>query len=64
MNPDEYNVGILSGGADWKQYGFSADAIQLLQTRKFQVNEMCRWFGVPPHMLYEIENKATRLQVN
>lgn len=58
MNPDEYNVGILSGGADWKQYGFSADAIQLLQTRKFQVNEMCRWFGVPPHMLYEIEKQS------
>lgn len=65
QNPEEYNIGILSGGADWKQYGFSADAIQLLQTRKFQVNDICRWFGVPPHMLYEIEkqNYSTATQL-
>jgi HK97 family phage portal protein len=65
MNPQEYNVGILSGGADWKQYGFSADAIQLLQTRQFQVHEMCRWFGVPPQMLYETEkaSKGTAVQL-
>lgn len=58
MNPDDYNVGVLSGGADWKQYGFSAEAIQLLQTRKFQATDTCRWFGVPPHMIYEIEKQS------
>ena len=56
-NPDK-EVGILSGGMDWKQYGFSAEAIQLLQTRKFQIEEICRWFGVPPHMLYQIEKSS------
>ena len=56
-NPNK-EVGILSGGMDWKQYGFSAEAIQLLQTRKFQIEEICRWFGVPPHMLYQIEKSS------
>ena len=27
---------------------------QFLETRRFQVEEICRWFGVPPHLLQEL----------
>jgi HK97 family phage portal protein len=29
--------------------------MQFLQSRKFQVVEVCRWFGVPPHKVYELD---------
>lgn len=28
---------------------------QFLETRKFQIVEIARWFNVPPHMLYDLE---------
>lgn len=50
------NVGILSGGLDWKQIGLNAEEAQFLETRKFQIIEICRWFRIPPHMLGDMEN--------
>lgn len=50
------NVGILSGGLDWKDVGISPEEAQFLLTRKFQVEEICRWFGIPPHMMANMEN--------
>lgn len=49
-------VGILSGGLDWKSVSVSPEEAQFLSTRKFQVEELARWYGVPPHMLASMEN--------
>lgn len=48
-------VGVLSGGLDWKAVGMSNEDAQFLATRKFQVLEICRWFRIPPHMLSEMD---------
>ena len=42
---------ILSG--DWKaeKIGLSAVDAQLIETRQFQVEDVCRIYGVPPHMV-------------
>jgi HK97 family phage portal protein len=50
-----FNVGILSGGMDWRDVGMSNTDAQFLQTRKFQVIEIARWFRIPPHMLAELD---------
>lgn len=42
---------ILSGGLDVKQLTLSAEDAQLLSTRKFQVEDIARIFGIPPHMI-------------
>lgn len=38
---------------DWKvaQIGLSAEDMQLLTTRQYQVEDIARVFGVPPHMI-------------
>ena len=33
-------------------------AAQFLETRKFQVNEICRIFRVPPHMIADLEKSS------
>jgi HK97 family phage portal protein len=39
------------------------DQAQFLQTRVFQVEEVARWFLIPPHMIGDLKNSATRANV-
>lgn len=42
---------VLTGGATWNQTMVNPVDAQFLETRKFQVEEIARWFRVPPHMI-------------
>ena len=42
---------ILEMGLKWSQISMSAEDAQFLETRKFQLEEICRIFRVPLHML-------------
>jgi len=42
---------ILTGGAKFKQVTISPEQSQFLQQREFTVDEIARWFRVPPHMI-------------
>jgi HK97 family phage portal protein len=42
---------VLTGGLKIDQLSLSAEDAQLLATRGFQIEEVCRIFGVPPHMV-------------
>lgn len=42
---------ILTGGLEVEKLTMSAEDAQLLATRKFEVEEIARIFGVPPHMI-------------
>lgn len=46
---------ILSGGLKLHQLTMSMEDVQLLSTRSFQIQEICRVFGVPPHMVGHTE---------
>lgn len=46
-----FAVGILSGGLEWKNIGVTPDEAQFLTTRQFQIEEIARWYHIPPHML-------------
>jgi HK97 family phage portal protein len=38
---------VLESGMKFDQISLSPQDIELLQSRKFQIEEICRWFGVP-----------------
>lgn len=42
---------VLTGGATWKQIQITPEQSQFLQAREFAVDEIARWFRVPPHMI-------------
>jgi HK97 family phage portal protein len=44
---------VLTEGLTHKEISLSADDAQLLEARKFQVIDIARAFGVPPHMIGE-----------
>jgi len=50
---------ILEGGLDIKTLTMPLEEMQLLETRKFQVEEICRAFGVPPFMIGHTEKTSS-----
>ena len=49
---------ILENDIKYRQIGVSAKDAQLLETRLFSIHEICRWFGVPPHLVGDL-SRAT-----
>ncbi len=47
-------VAYLDGGMTYKQISVPPEAAQFLETRQHQVLEICRWYKVPPHKVYEL----------
>lgn len=46
---------ILEEGMSWERISVPPEDAQFLESRKFQVAEICRWYRVPPHMLADLE---------
>jgi HK97 family phage portal protein len=42
---------LLEDGVDFEALRLNPNDLQLLESRKFQAEEICRWFGLPPHMV-------------
>ena len=46
-----FAVGALTGGAEWEQNEVSNRDSQFLELREFQIEDIGRLYGVPPHMI-------------
>lgn len=46
---------ILEQGLKYQPFSASPNESQFIETRKFQISEISRIFGVPPHMLGDLE---------
>jgi len=54
-----YRPAILAGGLTLKPLTFNSEDSQLLETRGFQVRDIARIYGVPPHMIGETEKVSS-----
>ncbi len=50
---------VLEAGMTFKPVGMSPEDAQLLMTRAFHVEEICRWFRVPPFMIGHTEKSTS-----
>lgn len=46
---------LLEEGMEWQQIGITNKDAEFLESRKFSVAEIARWFRVPPHKLQDLE---------
>jgi hypothetical protein len=53
-----WKLAILEEGMEYQSIGMPNEDAQFLQTRTFQVNEIARWYGIPPHKLAEMEHST------
>lgn len=54
MHEEKNGVALLDGDFDFKPLGLNNKDTQFLESRAFQVVEISRWTGVPPHMLCDL----------
>lgn len=50
---------ILDSGAKFQQLTIPPEDAQFLQSRSFQISEVARMFGVPPHMLMDTDKSTS-----
>jgi len=50
---------VLEGGFKFNQVSLSPQDIELLASRKFQIAEICRWYGVPSVMVNDNNGTST-----
>ncbi len=55
-NANAGRVAILEEGLKFERISMPNNEAQFLETRKFQVSEICRIFRVPPHLVGDLEH--------
>lgn len=50
---------IAEGGLEYKSISINPEDAQMLETRGFSVDEVCRFFGVPPFMIGHTEKSTS-----
>lgn len=54
-----HNPLLLENGAEWKRVGISAKDAQLLELLQYSTIDIARIFGVPPHMIGEVDKSTS-----
>jgi HK97 family phage portal protein len=54
-----HRVALLTEGAKFSKIAMAPDEAQFLETRQFQVPEIARIFGVPPHLISDATNSTS-----
>ncbi len=52
--PDGHRIALLMGGAKAVPLSLSAEDSQFIETRYLGIEEMARWYGIPPHLLHHL----------
>jgi HK97 family phage portal protein len=50
---------LLLNGLKWQSITINPEDAQMLESRGFSVEEICRFFGVPPHMVGHTQNSTS-----
>lgn len=58
---------VIDGGMKWSKLSTQPNEAQFIETKQFQIEEMCRWLGVPPqkvhHLLRMTFNNVEQLSI-
>ncbi|HUT68671.1 MAG TPA: phage portal protein [Dehalococcoidales bacterium] len=52
---NQHRIAILEEGMKYHQVSIPPEDAQFLETRKFQTNEIARFFHIPPHMIGDLD---------
>lgn len=55
---NNFDVPLLERGMQYKQLTIPLEQAQFLETRKFQLSDICRWFNLPPQLISELSKAS------
>ncbi len=58
-----HKVGLLEAGATYAQTSMNPDVVQLIETRRFSVEEIARMYRIPPSLLQDLINGTSYASV-
>jgi HK97 family phage portal protein len=53
-----HRIGVIDEGMEFIQTTMAPEDAQFLETRKAQVTDIARWFGVPPHKIGDLDKST------
>lgn len=53
------DVAVLDAETDFQSITIPPEALQFLESRRWQTTEVARWFGVPPHLVGDVEKSTS-----
>lgn len=56
---NKHRLGVFDMEMSWQQIGMNWEDAQFLETRKFEISEIARWFRIPPHMIGDVERSTS-----
>ena len=56
---NRHRTGIIPEGGKWVNTSLNAEDTQLIETRRFQIGDIARFFGVPLHLLQETDKSTS-----
>jgi HK97 family phage portal protein len=54
-----HDVAVLDLGAKWQPIGIPPQDSQFIQSREFAVTEVARLYGIPPHMMSQVDRTTS-----
>lgn len=54
-----HEVAVLDAGAKFQAIGIPPGDAQFIESRRFQIGEVARWFGIPSHLLMDTEKSTS-----
>ena len=54
-----HDIAVLDSGASFQEVSMPATDAQMIESRRYQTQEIARWFGIPPHMLGEVSGSTS-----
>ncbi len=56
---NSHQVAVMGNGMKWQSVALPPEDAQFLQTRQFGINEIARLFGVPVHLLQQVDRTTS-----
>lgn len=53
-----HKVALLEDGIEWQSIGMTSEDAQFLETRNYQLAEIARIFGIPPHKIADLSRST------
>jgi HK97 family phage portal protein len=54
-----HDIAVMDAGTSFVPIQIPPDDAQFLQTRRWQVIDVARWYGLPPHLLSDVEKSTS-----
>lgn len=54
-----HDIAVMGAGVSFEEISFPPEDVQFIESRRFQIDEIARIYGIPPHMLFQTDRSTS-----